>query len=274
MAEPLGDTDRQGGLQRQSAPPLGFGDKKPRRSKMPTKRRSRSAHPLLHLRCAAELSRIRSRRRLRRRWPGTGGGLWPWGPRPPRAEPPQGRLADQHGSFGLQARKRAAGRSFPVGPSSQRPDARSVRATWLPAGRAALRYRAIGHLGADDRRRCKAPHQTAARLWYACGTASRAAVTAGQQVQVTVPGQRTRKAALDTFLPADRSAAVSPMGEWRRDKNRGRVPGRCFCGCGPLSLAAGDASRQDVHDGVSCGCPMILAASARARRGGRTNAWT
>jgi hypothetical protein len=56
------------------------------------------------------------------------------------------------------------------------------------------------------------PHQTAARLWYACGTASRAAVTAGQQVQVTVPGQRTRKAALDTFPPADRSAAVSPMG--------------------------------------------------------------
>jgi hypothetical protein len=50
--------------------------------------------------------------------------------------------------------------------------------------------------------------------------------------------------------------------------------GSLFCGCGPLSFAAGDASRQDVHDGVSCGCPMILAASARARRGGGTNAWT
>ena len=43
-------------------------------------------------------------------------------------------------------------------------------------------------------------------------------------------------------------------------------------GCGPLSLAAGDASRQDLHDSVSCGCPMILAASARARPGGM-NAW-
>ena len=57
------------------------------------------------------------------------------------------RLADQYGSFGIQTRKRVAGRSFSVGPSSQRPDARSVRAMWLPAGRAALRCRAIGHLG-------------------------------------------------------------------------------------------------------------------------------
>ena len=79
------------------------------------------------------------------------------------------RLADKYGSFCIQARKRAAGRSFPVGPSSQRPDARPVRATWLPAGRAALRCRAIGHLG-DDRRRCKAPppdcRQIVVRLRY------------------------------------------------------------------------------------------------------------
>jgi hypothetical protein len=61
---------------------------------------------------------------------------------------------------------------------------------------------------------------------------------------------------------------------WRRNKNPGRVPGRYFCGSGPLSLAAGDASRHDAHDGVSRGCPMILAASARARREGGTNAWT
>ena len=41
----------------------------------------------------------------------------------------------------------------------------------------------------------------------------------------------------------------------------------------PPSLAADDAFRQDDQDRVSCGCPMILAASVRARRGGETNAW-
>lgn len=41
----------------------------------------------------------------------------------------------------------------------------------------------------------------------------------------------------------------------------------------PLSLAAGDASRQDAHDGPNYGCPMILAASARVLRGGGANAW-
>ena len=65
-----------------------------------------------------------------------------------------------------------------------------------------------------------------------------------------------------------------PVMTWRRGENHGRVPARCFCGCGPLSLAAGDASRQNAHDGVSCGCLMILAVTARARRGGGTNAWT
>lgn len=52
-----------------------------------------------------------------------------------------------------------------------------------------------------------------------------------------------------------------------------RVPGRCFCRSGPPSLAADDAFWQDAQDRVSCGCPMILAASVRARRGGETNAW-
>ena len=50
--------------------------------------------------------------------------------------------------------------------------------------------------------------------------------------------------------------------------------GRCLRRSGPPSLAADDAFRQDVHDRVSLGCPMILAGSVQARRGGETNAWT
>ena len=153
-----------------------------------------------------------SRRRLRRRSLGTSGGLWPWEARPPRAEPQRrdsqintAHSAYRPGSVLLAAPSRSVpahsdqtpGQYAPHGcPPGGRPFAVAPSATW----------------GADDRRRCKAPHQTAARLWYASGTASRAAVTAGQRVQVTVPGQRTRKAVLDTFPPADRSAAVSPMG--------------------------------------------------------------
>ena len=65
----------------------------------------------------------------------------------------------------------------------------------------------------------KAPHQTAAGLSYASGPASRADLTAGQRAQVRVPGERTRESALDTSPPANRTAAVSPMGE------RGGAPG-------------------------------------------------
>jgi hypothetical protein len=36
-------------------------------------------------------------------------------------------------------------------------------------------------------------------------------VTVGQRAQVKVPGARTRESALDTFPPANRAAAVSPM---------------------------------------------------------------
>jgi hypothetical protein len=51
-------------------------------------------------------------------------------------------------------------------------------------------------------------------------------------------------------------------GDSRANKTRSRVRGR-FCGGRPLSLAVGDASREDAHAGVGCGCPMILAGSAR-----------
>src|ERR1700750_168328 len=57
-----------------------------------------------------------------------------------------------------------------------------------------------------------APHQTATGLSYASGAASSADLTAGQRAQVKVPGERTRESALDTSLPANRTAAVSPMG--------------------------------------------------------------
>ena len=57
----------------------------------------------------------------------------------------------------------------------------------------------------------KAP-QTAARLSHASATASSADLTAGQRAWVKVPGQRTRESALDTSPPANRPAAVSPMG--------------------------------------------------------------
>jgi hypothetical protein len=69
-----------------------------------------------------------------------------------------------------------------------------------------------GPLAADDRGSCKGPHQTAAGLSYASGPASSADLTAGQRAQVKVPGERTRESALDTSPPANRSAAVSPMG--------------------------------------------------------------
>ena len=58
----------------------------------------------------------------------------------------------------------------------------------------------------------KAPHQTAAGLSYASGPASSADLTAGQPAQVKVPGERTRESALDTSPPANKTAAVSPMG--------------------------------------------------------------
>jgi len=44
----------------------------------------------------------------------------------------------------------------------------------------------------------KAPHQAAAGLWYASGTASRAAATAGQPVQENCL-VNVREAALDTL---------------------------------------------------------------------------
>jgi hypothetical protein len=44
------------------------------------------------------------------------------------------------------------------------------------------------HLVPDDHGSCKGPHQTAAGLSYASGTASRADLTAGQRAQGKVPG--------------------------------------------------------------------------------------
>jgi hypothetical protein len=73
----------------------------------------------------------------------------------------------------------------------------------------------------------KAPHQTAARLCYASGPASSAAVTAGRRSQVKVPGPRTRQAALDTCPLAKGSAAVSPMGGERRRTRLAATAGRC-----------------------------------------------
>lgn len=41
----------------------------------------------------------------------------------------------------------------------------------------------------------------------------------------------------------------------------------------PVHCHIGFEARR-AHNGISCGCPMIWAASARARRGGGTRAWT
>src|SRR5262249_23067179 len=51
-------------------------------------------------------------------------------------------------------------------------------------------------------------------------------LTAGQRAQVKVFGQRTDESALDSSPPANRPAAVSPMGKGRRTRTRARV-GRC-----------------------------------------------
>jgi hypothetical protein len=64
----------------------------------------------------------------------------------------------------------------------------------------------------DDRGSCKGPHQTAAGLWYASGTASRADLTAGQRAPVKVPGERTslkeragvKRVSACSFAAADR----------------------------------------------------------------------
>jgi hypothetical protein len=67
----------------------------------------------------------------------------------------------------------------------------------------------------------KAPHQTAAGLSHASGPASSADLTAGQRAQVNVPGERARESALDTSPPANRTAAVSPMGGGAAHKDHG-----------------------------------------------------
>src|SRR5256885_1734226 len=56
------------------------------------------------------------------------------------------------------------------------------------------------------------PHQTAAGLSYSSGQASSADLTAGQPAKLKVAGERTRESALDPSPPANRTAAVSPMG--------------------------------------------------------------
>jgi hypothetical protein len=54
-----------------------------------------------------------------------------------------------------------------------------------------------------------------------------------------------------------------------------RIPGY-FVGTwdiDPVHCHIGFEGRR-AHNGISCGCLMICAASARARRGGGTRAWT
>src|SRR5713101_1952958 len=55
-------------------------------------------------------------------------------------------------------------------------------------------------------------------------------LTAGQRAQVKVPGQRTRESTLDTSPPANRSAAVSPMGG-AAHQDHGRAPGLALRAC-------------------------------------------
>jgi hypothetical protein len=135
----------------------------PRRARLPCARHRQSLHLALHR--IAELSRIRSRRLLRRRWLGTSGGLWPWEARPPRAEPQRrdsqintAHSAYRPGSVLLAAPFRSVpahsdqtpGQYTPRGcPPAVRPFTVAPSTTW-----------------ADDRRRCKAP----TRLPTDCGT--------------------------------------------------------------------------------------------------------
>ena len=51
-------------------------------------------------------------------------------------------------------------------------------------------------------------------------------LTAGRRAQVKVPSERTRESALDTSPPANRPAAVSPMGEARRTRTTAHSPDR------------------------------------------------
>jgi hypothetical protein len=87
----------------------------------------------------------------------------------------------------------------------------------------------------------KAPHQTAAGLSYACGTASRGgcdrrATTTGKSAWLTYTPSRP----LSTLPPANRPAAVSPMGE--RGGGQGPQPG-------PKVQARTPCTRSDTVDG-------------------------
>ena len=109
-------------------------------------------------------------------------------------------------------------------------------------------------------RACKGPHQTAAGLGYASGTASRADLAAGQRAQVKVPGKRTRESALNTSPPANRPAAVSPMGGGAAHKDHSQGPeGAGRATHVPHVTVASGQSRSLLHLSIAINRTTVIA---------------